>query len=61
MPTAALTGQPGTRGFRLFARTLMRMATGELHQDMSAYSYTSGTMEYFNRIARSSDYGRIIR
>src|SRR5690606_35279175 len=36
---------------RLFARTLMRMATGELHQDMSAYSYTSGTMEYFNRIA----------
>ena len=29
---------------RLFARTLMRMATGELHQDMSAYSYSSGTM-----------------
>lgn len=36
---------------RLFAATLMRMATGELNQDMSAYSYTSGTMEYFNRIA----------
>jgi geranylgeranyl pyrophosphate synthase len=36
---------------RLFARTLMLMATGELHQDMSAYNYGTGTMEYFNRIA----------
>ncbi len=36
---------------RLFARTLMRMARGELHQDMSAYSYGQSTMEYFNRIA----------
>ena len=36
---------------RLFARTLMRMATGELHQDMSAYAYGQSTMEYFNRIA----------
>jgi geranylgeranyl pyrophosphate synthase len=36
---------------RLFARTLMRMATGELNQDMSAYSYSQSTREYFNRIA----------
>ncbi|HLF79309.1 MAG TPA: polyprenyl synthetase family protein [Dehalococcoidia bacterium] len=36
---------------RLFARTLMEMATGELHQDMSAYSYGQSTREYFNRIA----------
>lgn len=36
---------------RLFASTLMRMATGELNQDMSAYTYGSSTMEYFNRIA----------
>ena len=36
---------------RLFARTLMRMATGELHQDMSAYTYGQSTMDYFNRIA----------
>jgi geranylgeranyl pyrophosphate synthase len=36
---------------RLFARTLMRMATGELHQDMSAYAYGQSTLEYFNRIA----------
>ncbi|MPZ50002.1 MAG: hypothetical protein GEU75_12030 [Dehalococcoidia bacterium] len=36
---------------RLFARTLMQMATGELHQDMSAYSYGQSTREYFNRIA----------
>ncbi len=35
---------------RLFARTLMEMATGELHQDMSAYSYGQSTREYFNRI-----------
>jgi geranylgeranyl pyrophosphate synthase len=36
---------------RLFARTLMEMATGELHQDISAYSYGQSTREYFNRIA----------
>jgi geranylgeranyl pyrophosphate synthase len=36
---------------RLFARTLMRMATGELHQDMSAYAYGQSTREYFGRIA----------
>jgi heptaprenyl diphosphate synthase/octaprenyl-diphosphate synthase len=29
----------------------MRMATGELHQDMSAYAYGQSTREYFNRIA----------
>jgi geranylgeranyl pyrophosphate synthase len=36
---------------RLFAHTLMAMTTGELHQDMSAYSYGQSTLEYFNRIA----------
>lgn len=36
---------------RLFARTLMEMASGELHQDMSAYEYSSSTIKYFNRIA----------
>ena len=36
---------------RLFAATLMRMATGELHQDVSAYDYGESTREYFNRIA----------
>jgi geranylgeranyl pyrophosphate synthase len=36
---------------RLFARTLMEMATGELHQDMSAYEYSPSTIKYFNRIA----------
>jgi octaprenyl-diphosphate synthase len=35
---------------RLFARTLMEMATGELHQDMTAYNYGQSTREYFNRI-----------
>ena len=35
---------------RLFARTLMEMATGELHQDLGAYSYGQGMREYFNRI-----------
>jgi len=35
---------------RLFAATLMRMATGELHQDVSAYNYGSSIIEYFNRI-----------
>ncbi|HXH23000.1 MAG TPA: polyprenyl synthetase family protein [Dehalococcoidia bacterium] len=36
---------------RLFARTLMEMASGELHQDMSAYEYSPSTIKYFNRIA----------
>jgi octaprenyl-diphosphate synthase len=36
---------------RLFARTLMEMASGELHQDMSAYEYSSSMLKYFNRIA----------
>ncbi len=35
---------------RLFAKTLMEMATGELHQDMTAYEYGQSTMQYFNRI-----------
>jgi geranylgeranyl pyrophosphate synthase len=35
---------------RLFARTLMAMATGELNQDMSAYTYGQSTLDYFNRI-----------
>jgi geranylgeranyl pyrophosphate synthase len=35
---------------RLFARTLMEMATGELNQDMTAYQYGQSTMQYFNRI-----------
>jgi geranylgeranyl pyrophosphate synthase len=36
---------------RLFAATLMRMATGEIHQDVSAYAYDESTLKYFNRIA----------
>jgi octaprenyl-diphosphate synthase len=36
---------------RLFSRTLMEMASGELHQDMSAYEYSSSTLKYFHRIA----------
>lgn len=35
---------------RLFAHTLMEMATGELQQDVSVYSYGQSTQEYFNRI-----------
>jgi geranylgeranyl pyrophosphate synthase len=35
---------------RLFAHTLMEMATGELRQDLGAYSYSEGMREYFNRI-----------
>jgi len=35
---------------RLFAQTLMSMATGELRQDMSAYSYSQSTLDYFSRI-----------
>ena len=36
---------------KLFSRTLMAMASGELTQDMSAYQYGQGTMDYFHRIA----------
>jgi geranylgeranyl pyrophosphate synthase len=36
---------------KLFSRTLMAMASGELRQDMSAYSYGQDTMQYFQRIA----------
>ena len=35
---------------RLFARTIMSIAGGELHQDMSAYEYGQDTMTYFGRI-----------
>ena len=35
---------------KLFSRTLMAMASGELRQDMSAYSYGQDTMQYFQRI-----------
>ena len=36
---------------RLFSRTLLAMASGELTQDMSAYQYGQDTMAYFHRIA----------
>ncbi|OGO50133.1 MAG: hypothetical protein A2148_10875 [Chloroflexi bacterium RBG_16_68_14] len=36
---------------KVFSRTLMAMAAGELTQDMSAYQYGQGTMQYFHRIA----------
>ncbi len=39
-----------TEVVRLFARTLMAIAGGELHQDMSAYDYGQDTMTYFGRI-----------
>lgn len=39
-----------TRVVRLFAATLMKMATGELSQDMSAYDYGQTVMNYFSRI-----------
>jgi geranylgeranyl pyrophosphate synthase len=39
-----------TQVVRLFARTIMAMAGGELHQDMSAYEYSSDTMKYFGRL-----------
>jgi geranylgeranyl pyrophosphate synthase len=35
---------------RLFAHTIMAIAGGELHQDMSAYEYGQDTMQYFGRI-----------
>ena len=39
-----------TRVVRLFAKTLMQIAGGELHQDLSAYDYGQDTMAYFGRI-----------
>jgi geranylgeranyl pyrophosphate synthase len=39
-----------TQVVRLFARTIMAIAGGELHQDMSAYEYSNDTMKYFGRI-----------
>lgn len=36
---------------KLFTRTLMSMASGELTQDMSAYDYGQDTMAYFRRIS----------
>ncbi|MEX0751052.1 MAG: polyprenyl synthetase family protein [Dehalococcoidia bacterium] len=39
-----------TQVVRLFARTLMSIAGGELHQDLSAYEYSQDTLAYFGRI-----------
>src|SRR3990172_2236599 len=36
---------------KLFSRTLMAMASGELAQDLSAYEYGQDTMDYFARIS----------
>ncbi len=36
---------------KLFSRTLMAMASGELAQDLSAYQYSQDTMDYFRRIS----------
>jgi len=36
---------------KLFSKTLMAMASGELTQDMSAYEYGQDTLQYFHRIA----------
>jgi geranylgeranyl pyrophosphate synthase len=36
---------------KLFSRTLMAMASGELAQDLSAYEYSQDTMDYFARIS----------
>ena len=36
---------------KLFSKTLLAMASGELTQDMSAYEYGQATMQYFHRIA----------
>ncbi|MCH8948812.1 MAG: polyprenyl synthetase family protein [Chloroflexi bacterium] len=36
---------------KLFSRTLLAMAGGELTQDMAAYEYGQDTMQYFHRIA----------
>ncbi len=39
-----------TKVVRLFAHTIMAIAGGELHQDLSAYEYSQDTMQYFARI-----------
>ena len=39
-----------TKVVRLFAYTIMAIAGGELHQDMSAYDYGQDTIKYFGRI-----------
>lgn len=39
-----------TQVVRLFARTIMKIASGELNQDMSAYEYSPDTLKYFGRI-----------
>jgi geranylgeranyl pyrophosphate synthase len=57
-----------TRVVRLFAKTLMSIAGGELHQDLSAYEYSQDTLAYFGRIegktaslfAASSEGGGIV-
>ena len=36
---------------KLFSRTLMAMASGELAQDLSAYQYSPDTLHYFGRIS----------
>ncbi len=36
---------------KLFSKTLMKMASGELTQDMSAYDYSQDTMAYFHRVS----------
>jgi geranylgeranyl pyrophosphate synthase len=35
---------------RLFAKTIMRIATGELEQDFGAFDHSKGIRDYFNRI-----------
>ncbi len=39
-----------TQVVRLFAHTIMAIAGGELHQDLSAYDYGQDTIKYFGRI-----------
>ena len=39
-----------TKVVRLFAHTIMAIAGGELHQDLSAYDYGQDTIKYFGRI-----------
>jgi geranylgeranyl pyrophosphate synthase len=46
---AARTGN--LEAMRMFSRTLLAMASGELEQDMTAYDYGQTTRQYFQRIA----------
>jgi len=49
---ADLTARTGNiEVVRVFSRTLMAMASGELGQDMTAYDYSQTTRQYFQRIA----------